>query len=203
MRVGFLVLVGTITPPVASQQIWDIWQTTWNHAELFTSLGPNYINGFGGTLTDSSALVLNNLKTKNNANYLSVPTHMFSVANGADAAGLSYLRVPIGASDFSARTYSLDDVSGDTSFAQFNINNTPSYLFSVIKDILAINPALKVHILPWSPPAWMKTSLTMNGGSLQPGLVDVYPTYLLKAVQGFKNQGIPIYAISIPPLALR
>ncbi|KAJ6449146.1 glycoside hydrolase family 30 protein [Mycena vitilis] len=222
MRTGLLVLAGTLATPAASQQIWDIWQTTWNHAELFTSLAPSTpinfgtpgpvasadivvsettmyqtINGFGGTLTDSSALVLNNLKTKNNANYLSVLTHMFSVANGADAAGLSYLRVPIGASDFSARTYSLDDVSGDTSFAQFNINNAPSYLFSVIKDILAINPALKVHILPWSPPAWMKTSQTMNGGSLQPGLVGVYPTYLLKAVQGFENQGIPIYAISV------
>ncbi|KAJ6476001.1 glucan endo-1,6-beta-glucosidase [Mycena vitilis] len=222
MRAHYLVLVGAIVRPVASQQIWDIWQTTWNHAELFTSLAPSTpinfgtpgavasadivvsettvfqtINGFGGTLTDSSALVLDNLKTTNNANYMSVLTHMFSVANGADAAGLSYLRVPIGASDFSSRTYSLDDVSGDTSFAQFNMNNAPSYLFSVIKDILVINPGMKVHILPWSPPAWMKTSLTMNGGSLQPGLVSAYPTYLLKSVQGFKNQGIPIYAISV------
>jgi hypothetical protein len=44
--------------------------------------------------------------------------------------------------------YSLDDTSGDTSFNNFNINNAPSYLFSVIKDILAINPALKVKHLP-------------------------------------------------------
>ncbi|KAJ6592380.1 glycoside hydrolase superfamily [Mycena capillaripes] len=222
MRAGLLVLVGAISRPVASQQIWDIWQTTWDRQSLFTSLAPSSpvtfgspgggaaadivvsegnvfqtINGFGGTLTDSSALVLNNLKNQNAGNYWSVLGHMFSVADGADAAGLSYLRVPIGASDFSDHTYSLDDVSGDTSFNQFNINNAPGYLFSVIKDIMTINSALKVHILPWSPPWWMKTSGTMNGGTIQDQFVGVYPTYLLKAIQGFWNQGIPIYAISV------
>jgi hypothetical protein len=47
--------------------------------------------------------------------------------------------------------YTFDDVSGDTSLNNFNINNAPSYLFSVIKDIMSINPYLKVHVLPWSP----------------------------------------------------
>ncbi|KAJ7871759.1 glucan endo-1,6-beta-glucosidase [Mycena leptocephala] len=222
MRPGLLVLIGFIARPVASQQIWDIWQTTWDRQKLFTSLAPSTpinfatpgpaasadivvtettvfqtINGFGGSLTDSSALTLNNLKTKNSGNYWDILGHMFSVADGADASGFSYLRVPIGASDFSARVYSLDDTSGDTSFSNFNINNAPAYLFSVIKDILSINPALKVHILPWSPPAWMKTTGTMNGGTIQSGFVSSYPTYLLKAVQGFKNQGINIYAVSV------
>jgi hypothetical protein len=78
--------------------------------------------------------------------------------------------VPIGASDFSASgepstfplyymdidiwapvAYSLDDTSGDTSFNNFNINRTPSYVFSVLKDIMAVNPTVKVHIVPWSP----------------------------------------------------
>ncbi|KAJ7871665.1 glucan endo-1,6-beta-glucosidase [Mycena olivaceomarginata] len=222
MHAGLLVLLAAIARPVASQQIWDIWQTTWDRQKLFTSLAPSTsinfgargsaasadivvtettafqtINGFGGSLTDSSALTLNNLKTKNSANYWSVLGHLFSVADGADAAGLSYLRVPIGASDFSAKVYSLDDSSGDTSFSKFNINNSPAYLFSVIKDILTINPALKVHIVPWSPPGWMKTTGTMNGGTIQSGFVSAYPTYLLKAVQGFQNMGIKIYAVSV------
>jgi len=86
--------------------------------------------------------------------------------------------------------YSLDDSSGDTNFSNFNINRAPSYLFSVLKDIMAVNGYLKVHILPWSPvrvigcdselhtadfaqPAWMKTAGTMNGGSLRSDLVSV------------------------------
>lgn len=47
--------------------------------------------------------------------------------------------------------YSLDDTNGDTSFSSFNINRSPSYLFSVLKDIRAINQYVKVHIVPWSP----------------------------------------------------
>lgn len=43
----------------------------------------------------------------------------------------------------------------------------------------------------------MKDSGSMNGGSLQSKYVPTYPTYLLKAVQGFQSQGIAIYAISI------
>ncbi|KAJ7703693.1 glycoside hydrolase family 30 protein, partial [Mycena rosella] len=222
MRSGLLALAWTFALPVASQQIWDIWQTTWDRAGLFTSLAPSTpinfvtpgapasadivvtettvfqtINGFGGSLTDSSALVLNNLKNTNWANYWSILGHIFDVTDGNNASGFSYLRVPIGASDFSAKVYSLDDVSGDTSFSHFNINNAPAALFSVLQDILSINSALKVHILPWSPPAWMKTTGTMNGGTIQSGFVSAYPTYLLKAVEGFQAQGISIYAVSV------
>ncbi|KAJ7290335.1 glycoside hydrolase family 30 protein [Mycena rebaudengoi] len=207
---------------VASQQIWDIWQTTSDRSKLFASQAPSTpinfatpgaiasadivvsdatkyqsIIGFGGTLTDSSALTLNNLKKKNSANYLSVLQRLFSTTDGANAAGLSYLRVPIGASDFSAERYSLDDDDGDTAFDSFDINNAPSYLFSVINDILSINGGLKVHLVPWSPPAWMKDSGSMNGGSLKSNLVSAYPKYLLKAVQGFKSLGIPVYAVSV------
>ncbi|KAG6844261.1 hypothetical protein H0H87_008354 [Tephrocybe sp. NHM501043] len=208
--------------PISSQQIWDIWQTTWDRSKLLTSLAPSTpinfttpgaigdanivvtdsslfqtIAGFGASLTDSSALVLNNLKSKNSANYNNLLKYMFNSVDGANAAGLNYIRVPIGASDFSDSAYSLDDISGDTSFSSFNIDRAPSYLFSVLKDIKAVNSNIKVHILPWSPPAWMKDSGTMNGGSLQSQYVSSYPTYLLKAVQGFQAKGIPVYAISI------
>lgn len=63
--------------------------------------------------------------------------------------------------------YSLDDVSGDTSFSDFNINNQPSDVFDILSDIKAINRYLRVIIAPWSPPAWMKDSGTMNGGALE------------------------------------
>ncbi|KAJ7441552.1 glycoside hydrolase superfamily [Mycena latifolia] len=43
----------------------------------------------------------------------------------------------------------------------------------------------------------MKTTGTMNGGTIQSGFVSAYPKYLLKAVQGFQNQGISVYAISV------
>ncbi|KAJ6491902.1 glucan endo-1,6-beta-glucosidase [Mycena sanguinolenta] len=216
------LFLGLIIQPILCQQIWDVWQTTWDRSKLFSSIGPsspiNFVKpgltasadivvsdstkyqtilGFGATLTDSSALILSNLKTTNSGNYWNILQTMFSPQDGADAAGLSYLRVPIGATDFSANLYSLDDVAGDTSFSNFSMDNAPPYLFSVISDILSVNSILKVHILPWSPPAWMKDSGTMNGGSLKSNLTRAYPTYLLKAVQGFNSRGIPVFAIAI------
>ncbi|KAJ8503103.1 hypothetical protein ONZ45_g11150 [Pleurotus djamor] len=134
---------------------------------------------------------------RNPTNYQNLLRYLFTPTDGANAAGLSYIRVPIGASDFSASLYSFDDTSGDTSFNNFNINRAPSYLFSVLKDVIAVNNPAKVHLVPWSPPAWMKDSGSMNGGSLLSQYVSSYPTYLLKAVQGFRNQGIPVYAVSI------
>lgn len=93
---------------------------------------------------------------------------MFGATDGANVAGLNYIRIPIGASDFSANckavlwssrssyilrwaVYSLDDTSGDTSFSKFNINKIPSYVFSILKDIQSTNNLIKVHLVPWSP----------------------------------------------------
>ncbi|KAF8174701.1 glucan endo-1,6-beta-glucosidase [Mycena galopus ATCC 62051] len=212
-----------LIPPIASQQIWDIWQTTWDRSELFTSLAPstpiNFVSpgvigsadidvddsqvfqsiwGFGGSLTDSSALLLSNLKATNLDNYNELLTYMFSPTDGANAAGLSYVRVPLGASDFSADLYSFDDTNGDTSFNSFSAARAPSYLYSVLKDIQSVNSVLKVHVLPWSPPGWMKTTGTMDGGSLDSQYVSIYANYLLKCLQGFDSEGITsLYAISI------
>ncbi|OBZ71255.1 Endo-1,6-beta-D-glucanase [Grifola frondosa] len=213
-----------LAAPIASQQIWDIWATTWDRSKLFTytNLAPsssiNFISpgaigaadivvtdsstyqsvwGFGASLTDSSALLLNNLKSQNSANYWALLNTLFDPMDGADAAGLSYLRVPLGASDFSASAYSFDDVSGDTSLTSFSINKAPAYLFSVIDDIRSINSILKIHIIPWSPPGWMKDSGTMKGGSFLSPYTSTYATYLLKCLQGFESKGIPIYAIGI------
>ncbi|KAG7087652.1 hypothetical protein E1B28_013600 [Marasmius oreades] len=207
---------------VAAQQIFDIWQTTWDRQKLFTSSPPsppiNFqspsgigqadivvddtavfqpIFGFGSTLTDNSALMMNNLKSRNPTNYRNLLNFLFSPTDGANAAGLSYIRVPLGASDFSAGVYSYDDSSGDTSLNNFNVNRAPSYLFSILKDIRSVNPLVKVHVLPWSPPAWMKNSNTMEGGSLNSNRVQPFANYLLKCLQGFQSQGIPVYAISI------
>ncbi|THH04832.1 hypothetical protein EW145_g5236 [Phellinidium pouzarii] len=245
MRFQFILLLGSIHA-VGSQQIYDIWATTWNRDQLFTytNLYPNPINfvspgpigsadivvddgstyqsiwGFGASLTDSSAQLLANLKVEQFSGLkilrttgvsLVIPFHVklevslcvnesvlivdFIATDGANAAGLSYLRVPLGASDFSADLYSYDDTNSDTSFNNFNINAAPSSVFEIIKDIQSINNLLRVHILPWSPPGWMKTSGTMDGGNFKSQYLNA--NYLLKCVQGFSSNGITPYAVGI------
>ncbi|KAE9400866.1 glucan endo-1,6-beta-glucosidase [Gymnopus androsaceus JB14] len=219
-RVSVWVSLLLAVKPAASQQIWDIWQTTWDRSGLFSDVSPttpiNFVSpgaigsadivvddsiiyqniyGFGGSLTDSAALLLSELKTTNVAQYWSLLGYLFVPTDGAGAAGLNYIRVPLGASDFSADLYSYDDTNGDTSFANFNIKVAPSYVFSTLADILSLND--RFMFVPWSPPAWMKTTGTMDGGSLTSSLVPQYATYLLKCLQGFAAEGLTPYAIGI------
>ncbi|KAJ6476301.1 glycoside hydrolase [Mycena sanguinolenta] len=252
-----------LVSPIASQQILDIlstfWQTKWDRTELFTSLAPstpiNFVSpgvigsadidvddsqtfqsvwGFGGTLTDSSALILSNLKAcaTNSDNYFELLNYMFSPTDGANAAGLKsddFLSFRSTTEPFPLQLHSssigrvgflgeyYDDTSGDTSFSDFNIGKAPSYVYSVLKDIQAISSIMKVHVLPWSPPGWMKSTGTMDGGSLNSQYVlaefvvsqplihlsllhsrSIYANYLLKCLQGFESEGITsLYAISI------
>ncbi|KDQ52426.1 glycoside hydrolase family 30 protein [Jaapia argillacea MUCL 33604] len=223
MRLDFAFLAFVVVVrPVVSQQIWDIWQTTWDRDMLFTYFQPSpVINftspstigeadivvndtqvyqsvlGFGGSLTDSSALLLNNLKTQNSSNYWTLLDYLFNPTDGADSAGLTFVRVPLGASDFSAALYSFDDTTDDNALADFNINAAPSYLFSVLRDIQSVNSYLRVLITPWSPPGWMKDSGTMTGGNFLSAYTTVYANYLLKCLQGFQSQGVNVYAIAI------
>ncbi|KAJ7632907.1 glycoside hydrolase superfamily [Roridomyces roridus] len=193
----------------------EMWQTTWDKSKLlaplsispipFTTVGSiadaditvdetktyQTMDGFGASLTDSSAKLFASLKVKNSASYYTLLHQLFDVGDGAQSAMNGVLRVPLGATDFSDTTWSYCDTN-DPSFASFNINAAPPAVWDVLYDILALNPLLKIYVVPWSPPAWMKTSGTMLGGSLNPN-----PTYLLKALQGFRSKGIPVYAIGI------
>ncbi|KAH7929968.1 glycoside hydrolase family 30 protein [Leucogyrophana mollusca] len=198
-------------------------QTTWDRSHLLTYFQPtpdpiNFVApgpigsadividdssvyqtvyGFGAALTDSSAGLLSTLKSQNSGSYWKLMDYLFNATDGANAAGFSYVRVPLGASDFSTRAYSYDDTSGDTSLSHFNIGVAPSQVFSILDDILSINSQVRVHVVPWSPPGWMKSGGTMDGGSLNSQYISTMATYLLKSLQGFKSKGIPVYAISI------
>lgn len=93
--------------------------------------------------------------------------------------------------------YSFDDTSGDTSLSHFGIGSVPSYVWTVLNDIKSIQPSVKLYLCPWSPPAWMKDSNTMNGGNYLSQYNTVFANYLLKAVQAFKTQGFSVYALSL------
>src|SRR3546814_11872336 len=92
---------------------------------------------------------------------------------GRDEAGLglSLTRLTIGASDFSRTHYSLDetpDGKPDPTLAHFSVAHNQADVIPVMQQALAINPQLRVIASPWSPPAWMKSSNSLNSGNLFP-----------------------------------
>jgi glucosylceramidase len=152
------------------------------------------IDGFGASFSDSSAwLIWNKLSS---AQQKSLMQQLFSTKDGI---GLSFLRQPMGATDFSASgNYSFDDMpSGQTdpNLNNFSIAHDSAYVIPLLQKALVINPAIKIVALPWSPPAWMKTTGTMNGGNIDPSTAFPLTVLLVKFVQAYKQTGIPIYAI--------
>lgn len=150
------------------------------------------MDGFGFALTGGSADHIIHMSAAARSALL----HRIFGTTG-DAIGVSYLRLSIGASDLNARVFSYDDVPGDTALAHFDLGEDKTNVIPVMKEILAVNPAVKIMGSPWSPPAWMKTNGDTRGGRLLPENYPVYARYLLMYIQAMKKNGIAIDAITI------
>jgi glucosylceramidase len=153
------------------------------------------IDGFGYCLTGGSAQLIYGLPTAQRA---ALEQELF--ATDSNHIGVSYLRVTIGASDMSARVFSYDDNASpsqpDTTLANFDLSDDKAYLVPLLKEILAINPSIKLLACPWSPPAWMKDNNSSAAGSLLPKYFPVYAQYFVKYITAMKSNGIPIDAIT-------
>lgn len=153
------------------------------------------VDGFGYTLTGGSAMHLHNMDAAGRAAILK---ELF--ATDGNNIGVSYLRVSIGASDLDANVFSYDDLPAgqtDEQMEKFSIAPHREHLIPVLKEILTINPAIKILGSPWSPPAWMKTNNNSKGGSLQAKYYDAYAWYFVKYVLAMKAEGITIDAITV------
>jgi glucosylceramidase len=153
------------------------------------------IDGFGASLTDSSAWLLDRKLTKEQRKEL-LET-LFGTKKGI---GLSILRQPMGASDFALTDYSYDDMASgekDPKLAKFLIEHDRAYIIPLLKEALALNPNLKIIASPWSAPGWMKTSQSMIQGALLPEAYPAFANYFVKFIKAYAEAGIPIYAITI------
>ncbi|MCQ8116626.1 glycoside hydrolase family 30 protein [Methylomonas rosea] len=152
------------------------------------------IEGFGFSLTGGSAMLIAALP---DAERLALLRELF-LPEG-DGIGVSCLRLSIGASDLSERCFSYDDVPDgqtDLELAQFDLNAGDIELIPLLKDILALNPTLKIIATAWSAPRWMKTNQAFIGGKLKPECYAVYAAYLVKYLQAIRDRGIVIHAIT-------
>ena len=87
----------------------------------------------------------------------------FAKLFGRSGIRLGFLRVPMGASDFSAHgvPYTYDDVPAghkDPTLAHFSIAHDRAYIIPALRQARALNPSLRLLANPWSPPAWMKAN---------------------------------------------
>ena len=154
------------------------------------------IDGFGYALTGGSAMLLN---TKLNSQQRTTLLKELFLTEGS-SIGLSYLRVSIGASDLDELIFSYDDLpkgQTDRTLSKFNLSYDTLHLIPVLKEILALNPDIKIMGSPWSPPVWMKDNNLPKGGSLKPEYYEVYAKYFVKYIQAMAAEGITMDAITL------
>jgi glucosylceramidase len=193
-----------------------IWLTTGDKANLLTEQPPDSTGdwvdgaptievdpaqrgqrmaGFGASITDSSAHLIARSPHRD-----AIMRELFDPRRGL---GLSYLRQPIGASDFVAGDhYTYDDMPpGQTDYRleHFSIDHDRSEILPLLRQARALNPNLKVMGTPWSPPAWMKTNQSLVGGRLidDPRVYDALGDYLVRFVREYRRAGVPVDALTL------
>ena len=152
------------------------------------------IDGFGYTLTGGSAYLINQLGTAEKGSLLQ---ELFGT--GETSIAVSYLRISIGSSDLNASVFSYDDMPAgqtDVNLDHFSLSQDTIDLIPILKQILSINPNIKILGSPWSPPLWMKDNGNSVGGSLLTQYYDAYGRYFVKYIQQMQANGITINAIT-------
>ena len=154
------------------------------------------IDGFGASFTDTATYLFMQLPEEKRND---VMTKLF---DGVDGIGLDLLRNPIGACDFSLEYYTYNDMPEgevDYELEHFDFSKAANQV-ALTKQAMEINPDIKLFLAPWTAPLWMKTEYEWLGtanASLRRDCYNVYADYLVKCIQGYEKQGVPVYSISV------
>jgi glucosylceramidase len=217
-RTGLVLAVAAMMMPMALRaQEASLWLTTPDRSSLLKEQAPGLrfgseaaggtvidvddakkyqtMDGFGFALTGGSAQLISKMDAGARAALLK---ELFTP--DGDGIGVNYLRVSVGASDMNDHVYSYDDLpkgETDVKMEKFSLDPDKADVIPVLKEILAIQPKIKILASPWSAPLWMKTSGVARGGVLKPEYFDVYALYWVKYIEGMKAEGITIDALTV------
>ena len=149
------------------------------------------ITGFGGSFTESSAYLLNELSQENR-------DKIIEAYFGESGAKYSLTRTHINSCDFSLNNYSYAPVGGDKALAHFSIEEDRNDIIPMIKDAVAKSKdGFKILSSPWTAPPWMKDNKDWRGGKLLPEYYDTWALFFSKYIDAYKAEGIDIWGITV------
>lgn len=186
---------------------------------LYPEITFQEIEGFGGAMTESSAYLLSQMDE--NTRKAALEEYF-----GKDGNHTRFVRVHMDSCDFSLEEYAaVEDPIADPELTTFSIKRDQKYILPMLKEAMEISAEpLSVLLSPWSPPAAWKTPpkkqqndlavygalfgfevepvdytkpSRCNGGSLKPEYYDAWAKYLVKFVQAYLDEGIPVTMMSI------
>ena len=154
------------------------------------------VDGFGLAVTQASCYNLLKMSAADRHAFLE---EIFSRETGL---GSSLIRVCIGGSDFSMDEFTWCDEPGLEHFAVHPLDE--QYLFPILDEIFAINPAVQIIASPWSVPLWMKVGEDGKtplkqwfGGHLGEAYYRDYADYFVRWIKEMERRGYPILAVTL------
>lgn len=149
------------------------------------------IIGIGGSFTESSAYVLQQLEPEQRSEVINA---YFS----PEEAAYSLTRTHINSCDFSLSPYAYSNTPEDHNLNDFDISPDLDDLVPLIQDAMDVPGAeFKIVASPWTAPPWMKDNNTWFGGSLLPEYYPAWALYFSKYISAYAEQGIPIWGLTV------
>jgi len=158
------------------------------------------VQGFGAAMTDTSAWLIERETSA------AARQQLMSELFGPGGIRLDFVRVPMGASDFTRNgtPYTYDDLPAgrsDPELRHFSVAHDDAYILPALREALAADPDTEFLASPWTPPAWMKGNHALgNQGDLGTLLGSAYrpwSEYFVKFIQSYARAGVPIRALTV------
>ncbi len=149
------------------------------------------ITGIGGSFTQASAYLLNQLSHENRNKIL-------EAYFGESGARYSLARTHMNSCDFSLGNYSYASTEEDAELKHFSTERDMDDIIPMIKDAMAISKdGFKIISSPWTAPPWMKDNNAWCGGRLLPQYYDTWALFFSKYIKAYREQGIEIWAVTV------
>lgn len=184
---------------------------------IYPDVSYQTIDGFGGAMTETSAYLLSKMDPE---------TRKAALMEYFDTSSSHYtlVRVHMDSCDYSLEEYAaVEDPIADPELKTFSLKRDRLYILPMLKEAMALSTEpFSVLLSPWSPPEAWKTPPAKpkndasvygglfkmpevdytkpsrcNGGSLKPEFYPSWAKYLVKFVQGYLDEGIPVTMMSI------
>lgn len=183
---------------------------------LYPKFTDQVIDGFGGAMTESSAYLLSRLPEEERRKAIE---DLF----GENGLRFNFVRIPIDSCDYSLDEYqAVADPIADPELETFTLERDRKYIIPMMKEVLEVaSKPISVLLSPWSPPYQWKTAPAAaqndgavyggmmhfdrpenkpqrsNGGSLRHEFYGSWAKYLVKFIQAYQAEGIPVTMLSM------
>ncbi|OFK23720.1 glycoside hydrolase family 30 beta sandwich domain-containing protein [Olsenella sp. HMSC062G07] len=165
--------------------------TETNLIKVYPDVLRQEVLGFGVAVTQASAHVFAGMPED-------AQERLLDACFGPDGAGYTLCRTPIMSCDFSTAPYDYHSGLLDAGNRRLDFSADDAGIVPVLRRIRDRRPELELVATPWSPPAYMKTTLRRTfGGRLRPAFHQRWADLMARYVEHMGERGIAVTRLTV------